>query len=1147
MNNMDENSRLGALARGLVMMAGSVLVAFALLPQLAYALSQTRSPGTCATGGGAGNAWNNPGNALSSNNADATVSVDGSTSEALECSSYGFSIPAGVTITGIEVNVERSSSSTNNGGSRDSSLLLLGGTLTGSNLATTTIYTTGDVVEAHGGSTETWGNAWTVAQINAGAFGTALRVTKPGGGGAAHTISVDHVQITVYYSNPPSAPVLVAPADGGTAATPTFDWSDVVDPDGDAVTYEMQADNNGCAFASPEINATGLAVSTFVPGGLAEGTYCWRARAVDEFGLAGPWSATRNVIVNLPASQTQSPGACVSGGGAGDNWSNPDRAVSSNNSDATVQVDGNTSEALECTDYGFSIPVGAVILGITVNVERSSNRTTNGGSQDASLLLLGGSVTGSDLATTTTYTTADVVEGHGGAAETWGNTWTAGQINATAFGAALRVTKPDGGGPAHTVSVDHMPITVYYSQPPPAPTLVSPAAGVSVTTATPAFDWTDVIDPDGDTVTYEMQADNNGCAFASPEINVTGLAVSTYTPPAALANGTYCWRARAVDQFGVIGPWSTTSSVSMILSAFDAVEITAAANTPIRTKLSGAGFTLDVLALDSAGNILAGYLGTVTVEIVNAATGGGVCAAMTSLQNLGSFNFIAGNAGRRSINTFNYADAVPNARVRITDATAGITGCSSDNFAIRPDTFANFSVTDDDWQTAGTTRALSTVTFAAGGVLHKAGQPFSVRADALSAAGVPAVTSGYTGLPSAIVTACAGAACTPAFGAFTLGAGFVAGQLSTSVASYNEVGSFRLQLVDSTFAAVDAGDSSALEREIRSELLDVGRFVPDHFDVSLNVPAFATACGSGGFTYVGQPFEYTAQPVITVTARDSANNTTALYAGAWWRISNSSLTPGTQAARYSAATGTLDVSDLPAVTGDPVVAASGSGTGTLTFSAGGGLAFARTTPTAPFDAEVSLAINVIDADGVVYSTNPARFGQASPGAGMAFSPDKEMRFGRLRLIGASGSQLLPLRVPFEAQYWVGTFFATNVADNCTAVTADNIGLGNYIGNLDSGDTTVTAVTSPLSGGRGVLTLSAPGGGNNGSVDVAVNFGDGVNAAACPAFTPATIAPGEMDWLRGQWCGAAPDRDPGARVRFGIRPGMHEHIYMRENY
>lgn len=173
------------------------------MPHLAHALSQTRSPGSCATSGGAGNAWNNPGNAVSSNNADATVSVDGDTSEALRCTNYGFTIPVGAVIEGIEVNVERSSNRTQNGGSRDASLLLLGGTLTGSDLATATIYTTTDVTEAHGGVTETWGNTWTVAQINAAGFGAALRVTKPDSAGQPHTVSVDHVEITVHYALPP--------------------------------------------------------------------------------------------------------------------------------------------------------------------------------------------------------------------------------------------------------------------------------------------------------------------------------------------------------------------------------------------------------------------------------------------------------------------------------------------------------------------------------------------------------------------------------------------------------------------------------------------------------------------------------------------------------------------------------------------------------------------------------------------------------------------------------------------------------------------------------------------------------------------------------------------------------------------------------
>lgn len=660
---------------------------------------------------------------------------------------------------------------------------------------------------------------------------------------------------------------------------------------------------------------------------------------------------------------------------------------------------------------------------------------------------------------------------------------------------------------------------------------------------TTAYTNTDVIEAHGGS--SEMW----GTTWTPAQINAAnfGTVFTAIKPSTAGATQTI-----TVDHI-FITVYYTISSPVVLPDSFDAVEVAATPNTPIKTKLSGASFTLDVLALDSSGNILTGYLGTVTVEIVNAATGGGVCAAMTSLQNLGSFAFIAGNAGRRSINTFNYANAVPNARIRITDATAGVIGCSFDNFAIRPSTFGNFSVTDNDWQTAGTARALATTTFTAGSILHKAGRPFTVRADALNAAGVPAVTTGYTGSPAATITACAGAACTPTFGTLTLGTGFTAGQLNTGTASYNEVGSFRLQLVDSTFAAVDAGDSSALEREIRSGLLDVGRFVPDNFAVSLNAPAFGTACG-GGFSYIGQPFEYTAQPVMTVTARDFANNTTALYAGAWWRISSGSLTPGTQIARYSAAGGTLlDVSNLPAVAGDPAVTSTGSGAGTLTFSSGTtGLLFSRAAPVAPFDADISLAVNVIDADGVSYAGNPARFGQATAGNGMLFLGGKQMRYGRLRLSGANGSPLLLLRVPVEAQYWNGSAFITNVADTCTTLSITNIGLGNYILNpliAGSGTTSVAAVTSPLSAGRSVITLNKPAA-NVRSVDVAVNLGPvppgTATADACSSFALAATA-ANKSYLRGNWCNppGTYTKDPAARARFGIMRGSDEAIYTRE--
>jgi MSHA biogenesis protein MshQ len=597
-------------------------------------------------------------------------------------------------------------------------------------------------------------------------------------------------------------------------------------------------------------------------------------------------------------------------------------------------------------------------------------------------------------------------------------------------------------------------------------------------------------------------------------------------------------------------------------NAYETATAAGAVTGVIKTRIAGSTISLDMIALDTAKTaILTGFADTVRVEVLDSSDNSGALDAnscrstWTTIQTLSPDPvFIAGDNGRKTI-SFTVPDAYGDVRLRITYPAGAptTTGCSTDNFAIRPNAFVALSVSDADWVTAGITRTLDDVTF--GSVTHKAGRPFRVSANAVNAAGAPAITTNYTGTPTATLSACAGVACTATFGALSLGTTFVSGQLASNVATYDNAGAFQLQLVDSSFAGVDAsdttGDCTAAGRYVCSASLAVGRFVPDHFAVSYNTPEFGTACSAGSFTYVGQTFNYriAAVPVITVLAENAANNPTTLYSGSWWRITSGSLTGKS----YTAASGALDTSGITGT--DPVINDAGSGSGSLVFSSGTGLFFTRTTPVAPFDAELSLAINVIDADGVAYASNPARFGAASAGNGIAFSDgnvlttnDKQMRFGRLRVGGNSGSQLLPLQVPFEAQYWTGAFFETNIADTCTTLVAANIGLGNYIGNLNAGETTVTAVISPLQAGRGRITLSAPGAGNNGSVDVAVNLGPDPNADACPAFAPAATA-GDKDYLRGLWCTppGTYTKDPAARARFGILRSSDEAIYNRENY
>jgi Tfp pilus assembly protein PilX len=163
-------------------------------------------------------------------------------------------------------------------------------------------------------------------------------------------------------------------------------------------------------------------------------------------------------------------------------WTSSTNVYTSNNVYATATINGSSQSAnLDVTGFGFSIPAGATINGIDVDIERKASATSSIEDFDV-YVLKNGSATGiTDHASTTDWTTSDSTRSYGNSSDLWGTTWTVSDINASNFGVRLKATNLTGT--SKTASVDWVQVTVFYT-PLPATTIGTsgtPLASVQVT------------------------------------------------------------------------------------------------------------------------------------------------------------------------------------------------------------------------------------------------------------------------------------------------------------------------------------------------------------------------------------------------------------------------------------------------------------------------------------------------------------------------------------------------------------------------------------------------------------------------------------------------------------------------------------------
>jgi len=159
------------------------------------------NPGTMANDGATGTKpWDTPDNAKSSDNVytRAIGGVGGGSSNYLKATNFGFAIPVGSTIDGIEVEFERKANIADSVSDFKIYIVKADGTYGVENKSAGGFWSTVEAYFSYGGGADLWSLAWTPANINHANFGVVLATLM-----LANSISdVDHIRIKVYYTEP---------------------------------------------------------------------------------------------------------------------------------------------------------------------------------------------------------------------------------------------------------------------------------------------------------------------------------------------------------------------------------------------------------------------------------------------------------------------------------------------------------------------------------------------------------------------------------------------------------------------------------------------------------------------------------------------------------------------------------------------------------------------------------------------------------------------------------------------------------------------------------------------------------------------------------------------------------------------------------
>lgn len=187
------------------------------------------------------------------------------------------------------------------------------------------------------------------------------------------------------------------------------------------------------------------------------------------------------VLASPDSEGPNSPGTMADDAAVGTlTWSNPDNAKVSDSSYASALVISSVgiTHYLKATNFGFTIPSGATIDGILVEIERKASGQGTVTDEFVKIVKADGSIGSENKADVGTQWTTEEYASYGASDDLWSESWTAENINDADFGVVVSADMWAQEDRGMTAYVNHIRITVYYTEaPPPSPLLIIKGSG----------------------------------------------------------------------------------------------------------------------------------------------------------------------------------------------------------------------------------------------------------------------------------------------------------------------------------------------------------------------------------------------------------------------------------------------------------------------------------------------------------------------------------------------------------------------------------------------------------------------------------------------------------------------------------------------